>query len=174
MAQRQITVTRSSLPDEGERLEVERAFSELGMEADVRGTAFAGPAEFVAGVTVATALTPFLQGILGKAGEDSYLALKRLLGVLWRFGRGRYGRAPEGAVSLDAVHARIQLEPTVPDHALKLLLELDITQVEKSSYSVTVYWSDRWSRWLAQIHSQPARRLPIVSSRSGATKAPTR
>jgi hypothetical protein len=81
--------------------------------------AFGGPAEFDAGVTVATILAPFFQAALSKAGDDAYLGLKRLTTRLVAFGRGKYGSAPEGGVAFTDGSLRLQFDPRLPDRAFE-------------------------------------------------------
>jgi hypothetical protein len=167
MTRQQVDVTRLYAVSDDEAREIKMLFDEFDMDARAEGMAFGGPAEFVAGVTVATILAPFFQSILSKAGEDAYLGLKKLTTRLVAFGRGKYGNVPEGGVAFTDGSLRLQFDPRLPDRAFRQFVALDLKQFE--NHRVTVTYSDRWGRWLAHPSSgsQPvARRLPVISSRA--------
>jgi transposase len=176
MTRQRVEVTRFSLPHDWEEREIEAIFHELDMDARVQGESFAGPAEFFAGVTVATMLVPFFQAIVSKAGDDAYLSLKKLTARLVAFGRGPYKDLPEGDVSFTERFTKLRFDPRLPDSAFRQLFTLDLKQFE--NVSVTISYSDRWGRWLAYpspMTTRLARRVPVISSRASKayTKAPS-
>src|SRR5690349_10032112 len=107
---------------ETERRNLGKIFADAGIsQVVVEAAAIERTAANSGWILVALSLTPFINAILSKAGEDGYAAVKRLF---QRIPRQRPGRPSVEVFDLDA-GLQLMFDEDLPDEAWRALVTLD-------------------------------------------------
>jgi hypothetical protein len=129
-------------PYAGEDARVVEALAELDIDADVRAATTGSTTHMILTSVVVTApISAFLGGVLAKAGDDAYSALKRLVKKI----------ATHDRVELEDRSSRttIELDLALPDIAYRRLFEIDIPEFDRDDPAWTIAWNTKHQRWVA-------------------------
>jgi hypothetical protein len=127
---------------------VRAVFARTGREAMVRAVWEKPPqtgngAFWMTLVLLAVPFKAFADGFFGKAGEDTWMALRKLVEELREARRGST-LADEGWVEFDDPDdTQVMLASGIPDEAYEALLELDWSAVRGG----TIMWDEERGRW---------------------------
>ena len=138
----EVHVDRSASTSELEA--VEQAFSEAGIDAEVRADyeAYSELPPWAIYLAVSTAAI-FWTGFVGAAGADAWKSLRDLIGKLFR--ARDESKSPKGSVvvTITEVHERIVFSDGLPDEAYKSLLKIEITKTQSGQ----IQWDDKAGAW---------------------------
>jgi hypothetical protein len=107
----------------------------------------------VATAVVTTAVLPFVQGLVAKAAEDTYVAVREGLRRLFRRSGGRPAQyfGNELLIVQDpdpSLNLALHLWTDTPPEAIRALAELDLTEREPDGSGVRrVFWNQQTKRW---------------------------
>jgi hypothetical protein len=124
--------------------EIANAFHEVGVDSISFPDAYASrqfwphPWEML----VIAPLSAFFTAIAVKAGEDTWMALKKLVGKIFRSERDKAFRRPIMLGDSDIVELRFSFWEDSPDEAYKALLRLKLDELDTSATSALA-WADK-------------------------------
>jgi hypothetical protein len=109
----------------------------------------------IATAVITAAVVPFVQGLVAKAAEDSYQAVRALLRR--RFAAARGGREPDGAtravIIVKSGDMVLYLRPEMDDDAIRGLAELPrMLPSGEGRGRIQIFWNEAAGRW--QIDEQ--------------------